>query len=147
VIELLFQLEQDEDGWPPVAVEGLWCEPHDGSYRVETCPLFVKGLSVGDLIDVEQDERGEVLSFDVVRPSRNSTVWIIFWDESKVEPTLAELGFLDCDTTGPLGGWKPKLCSANVPGNVSLNDVDAALEPQELGQIAVAYPSNRHGAA
>jgi len=146
VVELLFQLEQDEDGWPPVAVEGLWCEPQDSSYRVQTCPLFVKGVSVGDLIEVEQDQQGEVLSFTVLRPSENSTVWVIFWDESKIEPTLAELRALDCDTTGPLGGWKTKLCSVNVPRSVSLTEVDALLEPlEELEQIAVAYPSNRHG--
>ena len=145
MIALSFQLQQDEDGWPPAAVECLWCEPQGDHYRVETCPLFVKGISVGDLIDVQKDDQGDVVSFCVVRPSKNTTLWIIFWDESKVEPTLQELHKLDCDTTGPLEGWKTKLCSVNVPSSTSMTDVDALLEPlEELEQIALACPSNRH---
>lgn len=91
---------------------------------------------------VQQEEQAEVLSFTVIRPAANRSS---FWDQSKVEPTLAELCALHCATIGALRGWKTRLCAVNLPSNVSLTDVDAVLEPVEkLEQIADACPSNRH---
>jgi hypothetical protein len=142
---LLFQLHEDEEGWPPVAVEGLWCEPLDGLYRVQTCPLFVKGLSIGDLIEVQQDAQHEVAAFTVVQPSGNSTVWVIFWVEPIDEPTLHQLRSAGCETIGPLGGWKTALCSVNVPAEVSFGEVDAILQPlEESGRASAAHPLHRH---
>lgn len=145
MIELLFTLRQDEEDWPPVAVEGLWCEPSEDYFRVETCPLFVKGLSIGDTIDVQQDERGRVESFEVVTPSENSTVWLMFWDRTAIDSTLRELRSIGCDTSGPLEGMEAKVCSANVPASVAFAKVDALLEPLEQSdRVAVAHPSHRH---
>lgn len=145
MIELLFNLEQDEDDWPPVGAEGLWCEPVNTRYRLETCPLFVKGLSVGDLLEVEPDDDGSVWQFEVVEPSANSTVWIIFWDRSAIDPALQALRSLGCDTTGPLEGMEAKICSVNVPESLEFTKVDAVLGPLEQSErVAVAYPSYRH---
>ena len=145
MIELMFKLEQDEDDWPPVGAEGLWCQPVNSLYRVETCPLFVKGISVGDLIEAEADEDGRVFQFTVAEPSANSTVWLIFWDRSAINPTLQALRSLGCDTTGPPEGTDAKICSVNVPANVDFTKVDAVLQPLEQPErIAVAYPSYRH---
>jgi hypothetical protein len=145
MIELLFQLQQDEDGWPPVAVEGLWCEPLNGHYRLQTCPLFVKRLSIGDLLAVELDAHEEVHEFKVVEPSANTTVWIMFWDESVLENTLEQLRLIKCDTTGPLTGMETSHCSVNVGAHIDMSDVDEILQPLEgAEQIAVAYPSYRH---
>ena len=145
MVELFFQLQQDEDGWPPVAVEGLWCQSlDDGHFRVETCPLFVKNVSVGDVITVQHDEQGEIVSHTLVTPSENSTLWIIFWNDGGVEPTLQKLRSLGCDTA-TLEGYEPKLCSVNVASSIAMPDVDAVLAPlEEAKQIAVAYPSFRH---
>ena len=51
-IELHFILNV-VDEWPPVAIEGVPCIQVEGGYRIETPPLFVKGLSVGDVISAE----------------------------------------------------------------------------------------------
>jgi len=50
-VELHFRLKMDDD-WPPVALEGVPCSQVPGGYRVEAPPLFVKGLSCGDIISV-----------------------------------------------------------------------------------------------
>jgi len=143
--ELLFSLEQDEDDWPPFAVEGIWCQPSDGLYRVKTCPLFVKGLSVDDAIRVKQDDHGDVRSFSVIAPSGNSTIWLIFWDRSAIDVTLQQMRLTGCQTTGPLEGMEAKLCSINVPANIDFAEVDALLKPLEASErVAVAHPSHRH---
>jgi hypothetical protein len=145
MVELLFQLPQDDDGWPPVPVEGLWCEPLNGDYRLQTCPLFVKRLSVGDVIAVEMNENGDVQDFTVIEPSNNTTVWVMFWNGSILEGVLDQLRSIECDTTGPLQGWETPLCSVNVAAHIDMSKVDAILRPFERAeQIAVAYPSYRH---
>lgn len=145
MIELLFELQPDEDGWPPVAIEGLWCDPIHGHHRVATCPLFVRGLSVGDLIDVRLRSTGEVAHFDVVEASGNSTMWVVFWEKHLAEPILGRLRAKGCDTT-TFGGWKEvPHCSVNVPEHVDFAQIDTILEPEERAKrIAVAYPSFRH---
>lgn len=50
LVELNFTLKPNEDDWPPYAVEGLWCRREGATFRILTCPLFVKGLGVDDLI-------------------------------------------------------------------------------------------------
>ena len=145
MVELLFQLQQDEDGWPPVAVEGLWCEAVGSLYRVQTCPLFVKGISVGDLIDVQCADEHEVEAFTVSKPSDNTTVWIIFLDPDVIEKSLQQLRSVGCNTTGPLEGWTTKLCSVDVPAGVEMSVVDAIVHPlEQMARVAVAFPSYRH---
>lgn len=48
-VHLGFALEID-DGWPPVAVESLPLRVTREGHVVEAPPLFVKDLSVGDVI-------------------------------------------------------------------------------------------------
>ena len=44
--KMLFNLSQDEDGYPPVSVEGIWVEPTlSGNFRVENVPFYVRELS------------------------------------------------------------------------------------------------------
>ena len=43
-----------EDDWPPVAIESLPFEAEDRGLRLLAPPLFVNGLSVGDVITVRE---------------------------------------------------------------------------------------------
>ena len=60
--QLTFTLEIDDD-WPPVAVECLPFERVANGYRALSVPLFVKDLSVGDVIAPEFNDHGEVVSW------------------------------------------------------------------------------------
>lgn len=56
-VELKFPLDVEDD-WPPVAVEGLPFDVALGGYVATVPPLFVKDLSVGDVIAVEIGDDG-----------------------------------------------------------------------------------------
>jgi hypothetical protein len=48
---VIFPLEVDEDGWPPVGSERVWAfDLGDGLYQVDNVPWFVRDLAVGDVV-------------------------------------------------------------------------------------------------
>jgi hypothetical protein len=48
---VVFPLEVDEDGWPPVGAERMWAfDLGDGRYRIDNVPWFVRDLAVGDVV-------------------------------------------------------------------------------------------------
>lgn len=55
-VHLTFRLDV-VDGWPPVAAEGIPCFHDGGAYRIRVPPLFVKGLSAGDVIEVLDEDQ------------------------------------------------------------------------------------------
>ena len=150
LIELNFPLDQDEDGWPPFATEGLWCRPEGAAFRVLTCPLFVKGVAVEDLIeastegDADLPTLREVSSFKVVQPSDHSTIWMYAGDDVLREMLLARLHELGCSTVSGPAAVSGHV-AIDVPGRVGLFEVDALLKPHDAaGRIAVAFPALRH---
>lgn len=47
-IKVLFHLEQDEDGYPPFSIEGLWCKKaSNDTYIVDNVPFYTYGISLG----------------------------------------------------------------------------------------------------
>jgi hypothetical protein len=142
--EFLFRLEQDEDGWPPFAVEGLWCEPEGNLYRLRTFPLFVKGVAYDDLLSVDTDMTGDVTRYEVMKPSGNSTMWLIISEQSLRERVLAELNDLGCGITEGPEAFET-LATVNIQPHVRLAEIDSVLDPLiESGVVAVAYPALRH---
>ena len=49
--KVYFQLEMDEDGYPPFDVESLWVSTIDkGVGIIDSIPFFVKGIALGDRV-------------------------------------------------------------------------------------------------
>ncbi len=45
-VKIVFELQQDEDGYPPVTRESLWATPTDGGlYRLDNIPFFAHGCA------------------------------------------------------------------------------------------------------
>ena len=76
VIELHYNLNVIED-WPPVSIESILCTKILEGYRLESPPLFVKGLSVGDIISVELDSVNNIKSWKILAHSSRTTIWIL----------------------------------------------------------------------
>jgi hypothetical protein len=58
-VEIAIPLEQDEDGFPPMANEYLWAEPlADGNYRLASVPWFARPLAVDDVVRATRDDDG-----------------------------------------------------------------------------------------
>jgi len=140
-VELRFSLDVQKN-WPPVAVEALPFEVCSTGYLSTVPPLFVKGLSVGDVIVPQVDGEGFVSAWRHVSKSPNSVVWLLrIAPTEQIEEVLANLRALTCNTASlPQAG----VYSIDVPGRVQFENVDAILATLNSDEVAAAYPSFRH---
>jgi hypothetical protein len=54
LVKIVFSLEQDEDGYPPVKTESLWAKPKaDGSFELDNTPFYAQGISRKDIVAAE----------------------------------------------------------------------------------------------
>ena len=118
--KIYFQLEMDEDGYPPFDVESLWVSTIDkGVGIIDNIPFFVKGIALGDRVTFDDD-----FNFVAVEiPASNATIRVYCpsWEEEvdiknilKEENCSWELSHL------------PSLIAINVP-NDSLEKVQSCL--------------------
>jgi Domain of unknown function (DUF4265) len=59
-VRVNFSLKQEEEGYPPVAVESLWAEPgaKPGEYVIDNVPFFVRDATIGDTILAREEGDG-----------------------------------------------------------------------------------------
>ena len=118
--KICFQLEIDEDGYPPFDVESLWVSTIDkGVGIIDNIPFFVKGIALGDRVTFDDD-----FNFVAVEvPANNTTIRVYCpsWEKEvdiknilKEENCSWELSHL------------PSLIAINVP-NDSLEKVQSCL--------------------
>ena len=141
-VNLSFPLDV-QDGWPPAAVECLPFEPEDAGVRLLVAPLFVRGLSVGDVLQYKMDTVSrQVAEWRHVTKSDHSTFWLLAsGDERVLLDGLEQLRSLGCST---VSAAQLGVFSVDVPGTVSMAAVDAILEILEGRGLPVACPSRRH---
>lgn len=142
VVSLSFPLEV-EDGWPPVAVESLPFRVLPEGFVALVPPVFVRGLSVGDVISATLEAASSrVIGWTHVVKSGSTTVWLLRMRQSEtINAVLAELRELGCNTVGleDFGVY-----SVEVPKSVRIEAIDAALAHLDSDSVAVAFPSLRH---
>lgn len=139
--ELLFILDVDDD-WPPVSIEGIPCTIIDGAYQIKAAPLFVKEISVDDIIEVVFDHSGKVSSWHHIQKSNRSTIWLLRIAETQnIESVLQELRLLNCNTIRlpEYGSY-----SIDVPAGIKIQEVDFCLAKLDPDCVVIAYPSFRH---
>lgn len=140
-ISLRFQLAGNE-GWPPVGSESIPFEKLAIGYECISVPLFVKDLSVEDVISIDQEENGFVSCWTHVQKSSRSTIWLLrLTDSPPIHECLKILRSLQCNTVGldDFGCY-----AVDVPAALPIREVDAVLEMLDEELVAVAYPSMRH---
>ncbi len=138
-VELLFDLEANDD-WPPVAKECLILGRTIDGYRVEVPPFFLGGISVGDVLEIDEDGLGNVLSWTQVGESKRSTVWVMFYGEYSYADEIRCLQELGCNVEELK---KFRYISIDVPDSSLLDKVDACFMHLNQEQVAIAYPSLR----
>lgn len=94
-----FPLAQDEDGYPPVAVESVWANPSKkpDEYVLDNVPFFARAATLGDVVHV-REEGGQLWFESVVHRSQNSLVRIVFFDRAAVERVNGQLVTFGCST-------------------------------------------------
>lgn len=132
-----------EGNWPPVASECLPFREDQGRYELLAPPLFVKNLSVGDLIEATIDEASQcVFEWHHVSKSGHTTVWLGRMRSSDtIARVLAELRELGCHTVRFEQGG---VYAIDVDPSLEMSAVDAVLARLDPTAVAVAFPSMRH---
>jgi hypothetical protein len=141
-VEIPFALAV-KDGWPPVSVEHLPCVVVANGYRIATPPLFVRGISLDDVVQCElAPGNGCAFSFTHVEKSDHTTIWLAGQRAlGAIEAALPQLQALGC--------WTVR-CDAfgvfavDVPGAVAMERVEAVFDALEAAGAAIAIPSFRH---
>jgi hypothetical protein len=129
-VKIIFPLEQDEDGYPPVGSERLWAlDLGEGRYQIDNIPFFARDLALGDVVSAVPEEGAEegVLRYDqVLQPSGHSTFRILVHDKAQVPEVCRLLEQLGCDTER---SHLPRLVAIDIPPRVPLEAVREALAP------------------
>jgi Domain of unknown function (DUF4265) len=126
--KIVFQLEKDEDGYPPNEWETMWADSADGAlYVIDNIPFFVRDISYGDVVSVIKKE-GRLHFDEIIKPSLHSVIRVIVFDESKTNDLRHDLKLNSCDTE--LSHVK-NLIAVDIPPSV---DFDSVLEFLDEGE-------------
>jgi len=139
--EMGFALEQRNKLWPPFAVEWIWCGDFEGDHLIINAPFFVKGLSVGDVIRVTQNDDGHVVRFQPIERSSRSTLWIKAFQPDGISDALERLRALGCNIEA-LAQYN--YFAIDVPAETAIVDVDRIVAAMGKDAIEHAFPSFRH---
>ena len=94
----MFKLEQDAHGYPPNNWESLWAAKTDeGNYRIDNIPFYVRGISCGDIVSVEEVD-GELFFKGLVEESGHSLFRLVIFDSATIPQIRSELEGLSCET-------------------------------------------------
>lgn len=129
-VKIQFRLRQDVDGYPPVAVEGVWAtKAPSGGYTLDNIPFFARDATLGDTVSVTVED-GTFWFSGVLNRSGNSLLRVVLLDPSRVGELRNGLSGLGCSTE-----WDQphNLVGVNVPGAVSLAVVQAYLRTESAG--------------
>jgi hypothetical protein len=96
---IIFELKQDEDGYPPAGAEAVWARAtNDDLYVIDNIPFFAQGVSMGDVVAVVPGDSGQ-LEFDrVVESSGHSTIRVVVYDPSNVSSLREGMRILGCES-------------------------------------------------
>lgn len=119
---LFHYTEDDNDG-----IESAWATKEGAGFRLENILFYAKEYSHKDLIRVESVE-GDLYATGLLEESGNSTVRIVFHDESQIGPVRQYLQKLGCDSEV---SDKYFLIAVNIPKEVSYNTVKQYLDEGE----------------
>jgi hypothetical protein len=79
-VKIRFEIERDENGYPPVSVEYLWAVPHErGQFRIDNIPFFVLGVSCDDIVDAQKDQTEMLRFVSLAVEGGHSTVRVILY--------------------------------------------------------------------
>jgi hypothetical protein len=124
-VKILFHLEQDEDGYPPVSAETLWAiKVGEGLYKIDNIPFFATGIAVNDIVSAEP-EAGMLLYKEVVHPSEHSTFRVVVYQHDEVPEVHGLFKQLGCSTEQ---SHLPGLIAIDVPPSVSWEELKRVLD-------------------
>lgn len=97
-VKVVFPLEIDEDGFPPIASEALNARRESNGFALENTPFFVTGIALGDRVDGTpvQGLSDKFIFSRVIESSTSKAISIIFLDPEVKEIVYQELKRRGC---------------------------------------------------
>lgn len=96
--KIQFRLAQDADGYPPVAVEGIWAtKASTTGYMLDNIPFFTREATLGDTVSVTVEDDTLWFSGVLIR-SGNSLLRVVLFDPSRVDVVRKGLSGLGCSS-------------------------------------------------
>lgn len=135
-VKILFELEQDKDGWPPAKIESLWAiDLGDNKYKIDSIPFYAWNVACDDIVYAELGNDNMLYCKYIVQKSSNSTVRIIIHNNDKKDYICNELSSLNCEWEGA-GQQIGSLVSINIPKEINYKNIRIFLENNtKLGNI------------
>ena len=125
-VEIVFPVEQQDEQYPPVSTESLWCIPVDevNAYRVDNIPFYVREISLGDLVEAGK-VAGSIVFQRLLAKAPNSTVRVFVYDTDSVDVVQDRLHALGCSTER---SDIPGLISVSIPNSTDVTMVLSFLD-------------------
>lgn len=135
-VKIVFRLEVDEDGYPPVSAESLNARVEkDGTFVLDNTPFFATGVALGDRVaGVPIPETVDRFEFRrVVEASNSRSISIIFLSTSIKDDVSRELQQRGCYCEyGEFGnGGGCQMLAVAIPADRDLEAIVCFLEQQE----------------
>lgn len=123
--KVLFRLERDDEGYPPVDVEGVWAEETgDGGFIIDNIPFFTRQATLGDVVEVTR-MGDDIFYLSTQERSGNSLVRVVFFDGHDPSSLRSDLAKLGCSTEQ---SHLQSLIAVNVPSTVKIDAVRTLLD-------------------
>lgn len=110
------------DGYPPVSMESIWAEvTEEGYLKVNNIPFYSKEVSFGDIVNVIQKEENYLLYDKTIIHSKNSTLRIVFFNESQKfkDKILTKLIDFGCESEA----FNVNFHAINIPIQVDIEEI------------------------
>jgi hypothetical protein len=123
--KIFFELEQDEDGYPPAASESVWAIPLvEDRYVIDNIPFFAREATLGDIVEVTEKD-GTLYYKSTFKRSGNSLIRIVYLKETDPSVVRDKLKTFGCSSE-----WDEThhLIAVSVPPEVKLSDVQVFLQ-------------------
>jgi len=95
-VKIVFPLDVDEDGFPPIGSEALNAQRGTLGFILENTPFFVTGIALGDIVEAKPTPSGKYDFVQVIQASTNKALSIIFIDTTAKDAVCEELRRRGC---------------------------------------------------
>lgn len=123
---VIFKLIIDQDGYPPVAYETLWCSPVNDSsdlYVLDSLPFFARDATCGDTIRAAP-ENGAHYYQSTVQHAGNSLIRVVYYQNADPDIICRTLSDHGCITEMRS---RYRLIAVAIPRGVILEPIQAYL--------------------
>lgn len=138
-VHIVFPLKQNSDSYPDFDNERVWAKKiNDNEFQVGNIPLYVRGVSYGDIVEAQEVSKDVYQFTKVIRSSGHST-FRIFVDSNMPESqkilqeVITQLNNMGVKTEGAKDS---SLTAIDIPKNVNVSMVGEYLNTKyKAGQL------------